>query len=249
MNQAPVTPPARPLPRQGTGGSRREWLVTAGLLALTVVPVVAGALRVDQLASGGPVTPDNHRFFAMPVPVLVHILSASTFCVLGAFQLAASFRRRRPRWHRIAGRILVPSGIAAALAGMWMTLFYPLPASDDALLDGFRLIFGSAMVVSLVLGFVAIRRRDVGSHRAWMMRGYAIGMGAGTQVLLLLPVKIITGQDAEGLEKALLMAAAWVINLLVVEWVLRRRANRPTRRDRLDDVAPGRPVLGGRPVL
>src|SRR2546421_3424459 len=180
-NQDVVTSRPAAVHGSGAGRRRREWLVTAGLLALTLVPVLAGADRVTQLASGGPVTPDNHRFFAMPVPVLVHIFSASTFCVVGAFQFAAGFRRQRPRWHRIAGRVLVPSGIAAALAGMWMTLFYPLPASEDTLLNTARLFFGSAMVLSLTVGFVAILRREGGSHRAWMIRGSPLRMGTRTQ--------------------------------------------------------------------
>ena len=47
-----------------------------------------------------------------------------------------------------------------------MTLFYPWPKGDGELLYGLRLLFGSAMVVSIVLGFAAIRRRDVPRHRA-----------------------------------------------------------------------------------
>jgi uncharacterized membrane protein YozB (DUF420 family) len=57
-----------------------------------------------------------------------------------------------------------------------MTLFYPRPADDGALLYALRLLFGSAMVISIVLGFTAIRRRDVRRHRAWMMRDYAMGL-------------------------------------------------------------------------
>ena len=69
-----------------------------GLLLLSVVPMIAGAVRVAELASGAEITPDNARFFAMPVPVLVHIFGASVYCVLGAFQFVAGFlRRRRPR--------------------------------------------------------------------------------------------------------------------------------------------------------
>ena len=215
-------PTSRPRPRRAP-----EWLLPAGLLALTVVPVAAGAFQVDQLASGGPVTSDNARFFAMPVPVVVHIISASLFCFLGALQFAPGLRRRRPRWHRIAGRIVAPSGVVAALAGIWMTLFYPLPASDQGLLTAFRLTFGSAMAISLVVGFVAILRRDVASHRAWMMRGYAIGVGTGTQVFTNLPADIILGRMPEGTLRALLLGAGWVINLAVVEWLLRRR---PARR-------------------
>src|SRR3712207_1114882 len=116
--------------------------------------------------------------------MVLHIVNAAVFAVLGAFQFAAGFRRRRPGWHRAAGRLLVPLGLVVGLTGLWMTLFYPRPDSTgELLLYAFRLLFGSAMVVSIVLGFAAIRRRDVRGHRAWMMRGYAIGLGAATQML------------------------------------------------------------------
>lgn len=203
--------------------TRREWLISAGLLALVAIPVLAGAARVNQIASGATVTPENARFIAAPIPVVVHIVSASLYTILGAFQFAGSLRRWHPRWHRIAGRILVPSGLAAALAGLWMTLFYPYPATDRGLLEAFRLVFGSAMALSIVLGFAAIRRRDITAHRAWMMRGYAIALGAGTQVLTNLPWVILTGQSAEGLRRALLMGAGWAINLAVVEAIIRTR--------------------------
>src|SRR3712207_7388829 len=45
--------------------------------------------------------------------------------------------------------------------------------------------FGVAMVVTLVLGFRAARRRNFSRHRAWMIRSYAIGLVAGTQVFTL----------------------------------------------------------------
>ena len=48
--------------------------------------------------------------------------------------------RRRPGYHRAAGRTLVV-----------------------------------AMVASIVLGFAAIRRREVARHRAWMIRASVLG--------------------------------------------------------------------------
>ena len=62
-----------------------------------------------------------------------------------------------------------------------MTAFYAGPDRDNALLVGFRLLFGSAMVASVVLGVAAIRRGDIPGHSAWMTRAYAIGLWAGTQ--------------------------------------------------------------------
>ncbi len=203
--------------------ARSRWLVPASLILISVVPVTAGALLVVTLAVGARITPANARFFASPVPVAVHIVTASVYCVLGPFQFIPGFRRRRPGWHRAAGRLLVPCGLTAALAGLWMTLFYPLAPGDVQLLRGERLVFGSAMAVSLTLGFTAIRRRDIARHRAWMIRGYAIAQGAGTQVLVSVPWLLLTGKSAEGLSKVSMMGAAWMINITVAERIIRKR--------------------------
>jgi hypothetical protein len=216
-----------------TNSRRREWLVPSGLVALSLVPVAAGSARLAQLAGGAAVTPENARFFDVPFPVIVHVIGASAFCLLGAFQFVPTLRGARHRWHRMSGRLIVPCGLAAALSGMWMAVFYALPANDGALLEAVRLGFGSAMVAALVLGFACIMRRDVVRHRAWMMRGYAIGLGAGTQVLTNLPWILLFGTPDVAV-RALLMAAGWVINLAVAEYVirggwLRKSSDRPMR--------------------
>jgi uncharacterized membrane protein len=211
-----------------SSSTRRQWLMPAGLVLLSAVPILAGAARVTELTGGAEVTADNARFFASPAPVLVHIVGASLYCLLGAFQFHPGLRRRRPRWHRPAGRLLIPLGLTAALSGLWMTLFYPRPPIDDVLLTPMRLLFGAAMVGCIALGVAAIRRRDIAAHRDWMARGYAIGLGAGTQVLTHLPWMLLAGQPS-GTPRVVLMLAGWVINLAVVEWALRRRPTRSTR--------------------
>jgi uncharacterized membrane protein len=199
-----------------------KWLVAA-LLVLSIFPLAAGVFRLTQLGGGAEITPANARFFASPLPVVLHILSASVYAILGAFQFAPGFRRRMPGWHRLAGRLLVICGLLVGMSGLWMTLFYPSPDGDGELLYAFRLLFGSAMVLSILLGFAAIRRRDVIRHNAWMMRGYAIGLGAGTQMLTLLAGELMVGPPSE-LSRALLMGAGWVINLAVAEWAIRKRS-------------------------
>lgn len=202
---------------------RGEWLAPTGLILLSLVPIAAGASRLTQLATGA-VSADNTRFFESPVPVVVHIVSVTVFSLLGALQFAPSLRRHR--WHRRAGRIVAPAGLLAALTGIWMALFYTLPAHDGEALLVLRLVFGSAMAASIVVAFVAIRKGDVRTHSAWMTRAYAIGMGAGTQVFTLLPWALIAGPPDVSTH-AVLMGAGWVINLVVAEVVIRRRAARP----------------------
>jgi uncharacterized membrane protein YozB (DUF420 family) len=203
--------------------------VPAGLILLSLIPVLAGATRLGTLA-GGEVTAESARFFDSPVPVIVHIVSVTIFCILGAFQFVPSLRRAKPgagrrSWHRASGRVLIPAGILAALSGLWMAVFYDLPATDGDALRVLRLIFGSLMVVSIVLAVRAVLRRDFRTHGAWMTRAYAIGVGAGTQALILLPYMLLVGARGEAIN-AVLMGAAWVINLSVAEVVIRRRGQR-----------------------
>jgi hypothetical protein len=181
--------------------------------------MAAGAFRLNQLAGGAEITPANARFFAMPLPVVIHIVGAAVYALVGAFQFLTGWRRQAFGWHRIAGRVLVVCGLLVGLSGLWMTLFYP---RTSALLYGVRLVFGSGMVVSIVLGFEAIvRRRDVLGHRAWMMRAYAIGLGAGTQALTGMVEYFVVSERTE-LSTALSLAAGWVINVIIAEWAIRR---------------------------
>ena len=106
-----------------------------------------------------------------------------------------------------------------------MAQFYAWPEGDGEVLYLLRLVFGSAMTISIVCAVAAITRRDFVSHGAWMIRGYAIGMGAGTQVLTHVPWFILVGQPGE-LARAVLMGAGWVINLVVAEWIIRKQQPR-----------------------
>ena len=126
----------------------------------------------------------------------------------------------------MSGRILAPCALVVALTGLWMAQFYPWPAGDGVALYLMRVVVGSAMAVSVVLSAAAIRRRDFAAHGAWMTRAYALGLGAGTQVLTHLPWFLFVGQPDESV-RALLMGSAWVINLVVAERFIRRRLVHP----------------------
>ena len=208
-----------------TTRASKSWLALTGLILLSLIPMLAGAVRLGELTGGAAPTVHNERFLDSPIPVLVHIISVTVFSLLGAFQFVPARRRRTNRWHRAAGRILLPTGLLTALSGMWMAAFYPHPLGDGDVLEALRLIFGSAMVASILLGIRGITRRKFIAHGDWMTRAYAIGMGAGTQAILLIPGSIIFGSTHE-LSRTVLMGAAWVINLAVAESVIRRRARR-----------------------
>ena len=201
-----------PLRRRGS-----TWRLPAALVALSLIPVLAGSVRLAELAGGPELLPP--RYDPSPVPLVAHIVSVIIFAVLGAFQFRVASGRPRSEWHNAAGRLLVVLGMIVALSALWLTLFHPRTEGGD-LLYLFRLLAGTGMLTCLSLGSVAIRRRDIARHGAWMTRAYAVALGAGTQVFTLgIGESLLVPSDRS---TALLQGAGWVINLAVAEWFIRR---------------------------
>lgn len=213
----PTRRPERDRKTRTAGGS--TWAAPAALLVLSVIPLVAGSLRLVEIAGGPQLIPVNARIAGSPAPLVVHVVGAAVYVVLGAFQFSARRRRRLPGWHRSAGRVLVAAGLAVAVSGLWMTLFYR-GAPGGAGLWTVRLLVGSAMAASIVLGFTAIRHRDIPAHRAWMIRAYALAAGAGTQTLTQGVGETTFGTS--DLSTALSLSSAWIINAAVAEWLIHR---------------------------
>jgi len=226
----PLSLPRGPSKRSRAGQDRRSsgWRVPAALILLSAIPLAAGALRLVQLTGGPAVIPADDRFAGFPAALVVHILGAAVLALLGALQLAPRFRRRHRTWHRRSGRVVAAAGLAVAGSALWLTLFYEPQPGTGNLLFVLRLVFAPALAASLLLGVVAIRRGDIASHRAWMMRTYAIGLGAGTQVFTEGVAEAVVGAGELRLDLA--KGTGWVINLAVAEWAIRRPARQGRRR-------------------
>jgi hypothetical protein len=95
------------------GGS--SWHVPVALVVLSFIPVVAGSLRLLEVAAGPQLLSTNPRIDASPAPVVVHVLAAALYAFLGAFQFPARLCRR------------IRTGTADP-AGFWSELVWPSPA-------------------------------------------------------------------------------------------------------------------------
>lgn len=202
--------------------TRIDWKMPLALLVVSAIPVVAGIARLVGLAGNPEISPENARFVAEPLPVILHIISATLFSVLGALQFSTGLRLRIPQWHRVSGRVAVACGIVAAISGLWMTVVYPIPPElQGSLLYDVRVLVSTGMLLSIVWSVVAISRRQIDAHRAWMIRAYALGQGAGMQVIVLLPWILLIGKPSM-FQRDVLMSVAWSINLLIAEMAIKR---------------------------
>ncbi len=203
--------------------TRTEGIIFVLIIIYSFIPSFGGLLRVLELAGGPAIIPENPRALLDPTPIVLHILSSFLFCILGAMQFMPSIRRRHPTAHRTIGRIVVIAGCISAATGLWMTHNYTFPQElQGSLLYWVRILLGSLMIGLIVWAVVAVRSHNVMRHSAMMLRAYAIGQGASTQVFFGITWMIIAGSEASGLLREIMMVSAWVLNLMISEILIRQ---------------------------
>lgn len=223
----PTTLRSAPAPAEGLARTRPPnrsgWLAVSSLLLLCALPILGGALRLGELSTDAASAPSAWHVLA----AVTHIVAMTVYCLLGAFQFSPMLRGRRS-WHRRVGRMLIPAGITAAVASIWLALIFDGP-SDEFGLAIIRVVFAVPMAAFLVLGATAAARRDLAAHGAWMTRAFAIAVTGGTQALVLIVWSIVDGGEPTTVSETVGVAVGFVINSLVAEVIIRRRARQPLR--------------------
>lgn len=158
----------------------------------------------------------------------VHIVGGTLALLLMPLQFSARLRRRARRLHRITGRTYLVGVGVGAVAGLVM-----LPFNSVGLLGAFG--FGGLGVLWLWTGaraYRAVRAGDLANHQAWMIRNAALtfaGVTLRLWLLLLIAAQVpFAGADPD--VEALFATAyapvpflCWLPNLVVAEWLVRRR--------------------------
>lgn len=158
--------------------TRRVWSVVAVLVIILLGFTLRRAITdAPNVASGA--TPDgfDRRYALHPLLAYLHIVPAVVYLVGAPLQLHRRFRQRHLTLHRRIGRGLLGAGV---LAGAFAIVFGVRFAFDGPLEASASVVFGLYFLVALGRGLVAIRRRDVATHRRWMVRAFAIALAVGT---------------------------------------------------------------------
>jgi Predicted membrane protein (DUF2306) len=197
----------------------RPMVLVFTLLLATIIPVGSAALRIYQIPLGL-LPQDAIKFTSVPWSHFLHALGGVLFGLLGPLQFASALKHRFGRLHRISGRIFVLAGPLLGLSALRLVTVFP--DYSTWLLALARFVAGLALCTSLIAALVAIMKRRVEQHRAWMIRAYAIGMGPASISFIMLPIFLIRGEAPTGYSADLLFVLSWVINLSIAEWTIRR---------------------------
>lgn len=213
-----------------SAATRVGWLWVAlsslAITAFAVVPYLTASLgELSESGVGLAGNYDDRPAFAQAA-FYAHIVAGGLALVVGPLQFWQGLRDRNRAVHRALGRIYLGAVALGGLSGL------VLATVSEAGLAGF-FGFGALAVLWLVTAwraYRAIRRRDVAGHRAWMMRNFALTYAAVTLRLwlgLLIAVQLLPGGGDAGAAFAnaysVVPFLAWLPNLVVAEWLIRRR--------------------------
>ena len=201
---------------------------TVGLYFLALVIIGTGTIpttaalvhfqNTGQMPEG---MEDTARYLDHLAVLIAHVVSGTGFVLLGPLQFIAGLRGRRPMLHRVLGRLFVVAGVVMGLSGLALLII--LPGFGPAALAAGTAAIGGITVFAIAVAFAAILQGQVAQHRAWMIRGYAVGMSVATQRLTILPLFAAFGMPDLNLIAALVWFSL-IFNLGVAEWILRRPA-------------------------
>lgn len=197
--------------------TRRKPLLPIVLIALSVIPIIAGLARLAQIAGAPIELIHSARVLAAPRLVFVaHISGAIIFLTLGAFQFSSATGLANRRRHRNRGAIVAVAALVTGASAIWLTVFFPHAPHDGAVLNVIRLAAGSGISIAAILGICAARNRRIADHRKWMTRAYALGSATGIQAFVTAGWTVLVENPA-GLTRAYIFAGCWIACLAFTE--------------------------------
>ncbi len=202
-----------------TRGFTRPVVVPAALLLGTLLTIILALVQVVQIPLGA-LPEDSLRLAAVPGWHFMHVLGGATFGILGPIQFGRVLARRYGRLHRVMGRVFVAAGAMISLSSLG--LLWHFPDTYSVAMNIGRLLFGIALGVALAIAMQAIRKRDFTRHRNWMIRAYAIGIGATAVTMVFFPIYVITGAPPMGLAADVVFLGSWTACVVFAEGLVRR---------------------------
>jgi hypothetical protein len=201
----------------------RQRAVTVLVIVLITIVLASFVMRVTTdvpfLATG--VAPESEdfesRYVAHPWLAYLHMAPGVLYLLGAPLQLSRRFRSRHYTLHRRLGRVILTAGLVSGVFGIAFGVFL---AFGGAVQAWATVVFGSRFLVSLIMAFRAIRRRDVISHRRWMIRAFGVGIAVGT-IRIWLGVFALTGLFDFRDSFAVAFWIAFVLHVMAAEWWIR----------------------------
>jgi uncharacterized membrane protein len=163
-------------------------------------------------------TPRDSHFSRYIFPLRLHIAGGIGALLAGPWQFSEKLRARALNLHRWLGRFYLVEVALGSIAGFAMAT-----VSEEGLPT--HLGFGLLAVLWFFTGLQAYRmvlRGNIEAHRQWMIRNFALTLAAVT-LRNYMPIMLFALHWPFRTTYITVSWLCWVPNLLVAEWIVRRR--------------------------
>jgi len=189
------------------------WLTLVSSVAVAVYALVGYVF----LTPGQTVHPSMQSAYAAhPWRILIHVSASLVALALGPCQFIPALRRRKAL-HRGIGFAYFLAVFVGGISG----LFTAFIAQGGMISQIGFVTLGQLWIVTAILALMAIKRGDYRAHEAWVIRSFALTFAAVT-IRLQLGAGFAAGQRFEDFYW-MLSWTCWIPNLIVAEWLIRRR--------------------------
>jgi len=193
------------------------WLTLVSSLAVAVYAVVGYGF----LTPGQTVHPSMHSAYAEhPWRILIHVAASLVALALGPWQFIPALRRRKAL-HRGIGFAYFLAVFVGGISG----LFTAFIAQGGMISQIGFVTLAVLWIGASIAALSAIKRGDYLAHEAWAIRSFALTFAAVT-IRLQLGAGFAAGQRFEDFYW-MLSWTCWIPNLIVAEWLIRRRPSAP----------------------
>lgn len=136
---------------------------------------------------------------------------------MGWSQFSKRIRGKRLKLHRLLGKIYVVSVLLSSVAGLYVAVF-----ANGGIVSqiGFSFL-AIGWFYTTLNAYTTIKKKDVNSHRKWMIRSYALTLAAVTLRLWMPTLPSLLGISSEG-AYVIIAWLCWVPNIIIAEIYIRR---------------------------
>lgn len=205
---------------------KTNWIIVTGLLMLGALPALPAGFIVSLLIQGEPHDFVRPIYNERPFPIALHAVAGIVFWLSVPLQFSTRVRQNRPRLHKISGRIALLAALVLSLSSLWLIVFNPPVAGwlHRATLG----VTAVGTLFAFAMALWAVKNHKIAKHRAWVMRAVGIAYGASTTAFVAIPVYLAFGEFPAWMEEVNRLIGL-LVNLVFVEWWLRRKRAKPSR--------------------
>lgn len=151
--------------------------------------------------------------------LFVHAASSVLALLIGPFTLSRKFREKNIRFHQVLGKIYMVGILFGGLSGLYLAFY-----ATGGLVG--KLGFFTLSILWFTTAYkalVKIKNKVIRDHQKWMIRNYSLTFAAVTLRMWLPFFAWLFGLENFEQSYAVIAWIAWVPNLLIAEWFIRKR--------------------------